>query len=108
METPDLSHPYQRRLHDKLVEALHPVFLDIRDESARHAGHAGHRPGGGTHFAVCIVSAAFLSKKAVERHRMIYQILADELIEHVHALSLEAKTPEEYNQSQILSINTAL
>lgn len=77
----------------KLTEALAPQALDIADESARHRGHAGWRPGGETHFRVSVVAAAFEGKSRVERQRMIYGILAEELAEQVHALALETRTP---------------
>lgn len=79
----------------KLTEALAPQALDIADESARHRGHAGWRPGGETHFRVSVVAAAFEGKSRVERQRMIYGILAEELAELVHALALETRTPAE-------------
>ncbi len=79
----------------KLTEALAPQALDIADESARHRGHAGWRPGGETHFRVSVVAAAFEGKSRVERQRMIYGILAEELAEQVHALALETRTPAE-------------
>lgn len=90
---PSLS--YQYRIRHKLTAALAPAVLDIQDDSARHAGHAGHRPEGETHFSLYIVSTVFEGKSILERHRLIYGILADELKERVHALSLKLKTPEE-------------
>ena len=88
---------YHDRISQKLTEALAPVTLDIEDDSARHAGHAGaHEDGGGeTHFNVRIVSDAFAGKSRVARQRMVYDLLKDELNERVHALSLVTQTPEE-------------
>jgi BolA protein len=86
---------YARRIETKLTEALAPTSLTVADDSARHAGHAGARAGGETHFSVEIVSAAFAGLSRVERQRRVYAILADELKEHVHALALVTKTPEE-------------
>ncbi len=80
---------------EKLISALHPVRLDVIDESHRHAGHAGSRPGGETHFRVEIVSGAFEARSRVERQRPVHEILAAELAEQVHALSIKALTPEE-------------
>ena len=77
----------------KLTERLAPLRLDILDESHRHAGHAGARPEGETHFAVAIVSAAFVGLGRVARQRLIYQILADELATCVHALALTTLAP---------------
>ena len=79
----------------KLTEALAPTRLEVVDDSGRHAGHAGHRPGGESHFSVRVVSAAFAGKSRVERHRMVNTVLADELAGPVHALQLTAQTPEE-------------
>jgi BolA protein len=79
----------------KLNEAFAPESLDVIDESHLHAGHAGHRPGGETHFRVYIVSPAFEGKSRIDRHRMINQVLADELAAGVHALALKAQAPGE-------------
>lgn len=79
----------------KLTEALAPTRLEVVDDSGRHAGHAGHRPGGESHFSVRVVSAAFAGKSRVERHRMVNSVLADELAGPVHALQVSAQTPEE-------------
>lgn len=79
----------------KLTDAFHPESLDVVDESHLHEGHAGHRPGGETHFRVHIVSRAFEGKSRVERHRMINAILADDLAGRVHALALKTLAPGE-------------
>jgi BolA family transcriptional regulator, general stress-responsive regulator len=79
----------------KLTERFAPLRLDIVDESHRHAGHAGARPEGETHFAVTIVSASFAGEGRVARQRRVYAALAEELASHVHALSLTTLTPEE-------------
>jgi len=79
----------------KLTDRLAPIRLDIIDESHRHAGHAGARPEGETHFAVAIVSAAFTGLSRVARQRLVYQILADELATRVHALGLTTLAPGE-------------
>jgi len=79
----------------KLRAAFSPEVLEIEDESARHAGHAGARPGGETHFRVRLVSAAFTGKSRVERQRWVYAELAEEFAGGVHALSLAALTPDE-------------
>ena len=80
---------------NKLREAFLPESLDVQDESQLHEGHAGHRPGGETHFRVYIVSQAFKGKSRVERHRMINAALAAELNGTVHALAIHAKAPGE-------------
>jgi BolA protein len=79
----------------KLSAAFSPLALSIEDESARHAGHAGARPGGETHFKVRIVSASFSGLSRVARQRKVYETLAEELADRVHALALTALTPEE-------------
>ena len=80
---------------NKLREAFTPESLDVTDESHLHEGHAGHRPGGETHFRVYIVSKAFEGKSRIERHRMINAILAAELEGSVHALAIKAQVPGE-------------
>ncbi len=82
-------------IREKLVTGLRPARLDIVDISAQHAGHAGARPGGESHFEVAIVSPAFEGKSRVERQRLVHGILADELAGPIHALSLSTRTPEE-------------
>jgi BolA protein len=79
----------------KLTVAFAPLELAVEDESARHAGHAGARPAGETHFSVRIVSAAFEGLNRVERHRRVHEILTAELSSQVHALALTALTPAE-------------
>jgi BolA protein len=79
----------------KLTEAFTPHSLKVVDESHLHQGHAGHRPGGQTHFRVYIVSDAFKGKSRIDRHRMINQILSGELAGGVHALALHATAPGE-------------
>jgi len=80
---------------NKLREAFLPESLDVVDESHLHEGHAGHRPGGETHFRVYIVSPAFEGKTRIERHRMINATLAQELAASVHALAIHAHTAGE-------------
>lgn len=82
-------------LERKLTAAFSPAFLDVEDESAKHAGHSGARPSGESHFRVRIVSASFAGVSRVERQRRIYAALAEEFDKGLHALSLNALTPEE-------------
>jgi BolA family transcriptional regulator, general stress-responsive regulator len=86
-------------MHDiittKLIAAFSPQSLHVEDESHRHEGHAGHRPGGETHFRLYIVSEAFRGKSRLERHRMINAALAGELKGGVHALAIHAAAPGE-------------
>lgn len=88
---------YKSRIEQKLTAALAPSVLSIEDDSARHSGHAGAHPDGGgeTHFNVRIVSEKFTGQNRVARQRQVYALLADELEERVHALSLVTQTPEE-------------
>ena len=83
------------RIRTLLTAAFTPARLDIVDESARHAGHAGARPGGETHFHVTIVSAAFAGQNRLARQRAVYDVLAGELASQIHALSIRALSPEE-------------
>ena len=80
---------------NKLREAFVPESLDVSDESHLHEGHAGHRPGGETHFRVYIVSPSFEGKSRIERHRMINATLSAELAGSVHALAIHAQAPGE-------------
>ena len=82
-----------KNIEDKLREAFAPSSLKVIDESHLHAGHVGARPEGETHFRVEVVAAAFADLSRVDRQRMIYQVLADELAGPVHALSVLASAP---------------
>lgn len=81
-------------LLDKLTRSFSPVEIDVHDDSDRHRGHQG-AAGGGGHFQVRIVSAAFEGKGLVARHRLVYDVLADEMKAAVHALALRTLTPAE-------------
>jgi len=84
-------------IQSKLNEAFSPTRMNITDESHLHAGHVGARPEGETHFRIDIVSPAFGGISRVERQRMIYRVLAEELSDRVHALALQVRTPQEAN-----------
>ncbi|HSU98934.1 MAG TPA: BolA family protein [Roseiarcus sp.] len=84
----------QERIVARLA-ALNPDLLDVVDESDRHAGHAGARDGGGTHYRIRVVSAQFERKSRVERHRLIYDLLTAEFADGLHALALVTKAPGE-------------
>lgn len=77
-------------IEQRLTEALHPESLNIKDESWKHADHAGARDGGG-HFIVSIVSEQFNGKNTVQRHRMVYDALGDAMQTEIHALAIKAK-----------------
>jgi len=80
---------------EKLTVAFAPESLEVLDESDKHKGHAGHRPGGQTHYRVYIVANAFAGKSRIERHRMINNALAEEIQGGVHALAIHASVPGE-------------
>jgi len=86
-------------IHHKLTAAFAPVVLEVQDDSAHHAGHAGAaRADGGageTHFSVRLVSAGFEGVPRVERQRRVYAALDAEFRAGLHALSLTALTPSE-------------
>jgi BolA family transcriptional regulator, general stress-responsive regulator len=81
------------RLRAALEQELSPLQLDIQDDSAKHAGHAGAREGG--HFRVRLVSEAFRGKTAIERHRLVFAAVAGLMGRDIHALNIDARTPEE-------------
>lgn len=85
----------RKQIEDKLQTGLTPTRLAVIDESHRHAGHAGAHPQGESHFRVEVVAAAFAGKSRIERQRMVHALLAEELRERVHALSVSALTPDE-------------
>lgn len=85
----------RERIEAKLTAALAPTALTVTDESQLHAGHAGSREGGETHFRVTVVSAAFAGRSRLERHRLVNAALARELADSVHALAVHAKAPDE-------------
>ncbi|MHA1537235.1 MAG: BolA family protein [Alphaproteobacteria bacterium] len=82
-------------IEKKLKEAFAPSRLEVEDQSHLHAGHAGAREGGQSHFAVEIVAEAFAGHSRLERQRMINAVLAEELAGPIHALSLNVRTPSE-------------
>jgi len=86
-------HPVESAMRSRLA-TLKPLKVELRDESGQHAGHAGARPSGGSHWQLTIVSEAFRGKSAVARHRMVYEALGDLMKQDIHALKIEASTPE--------------
>ena len=76
------------------LATLDPVSIRIDDDSARHAGHAGARSGGG-HFRLAIVSPRFAGCKTMERHRLVYDSLGSLMKREIHALSIIARSPDE-------------
>jgi BolA protein len=82
-------------IREKLEAAFQPTRLEIEDDSSRHSGHSGSRPGGESHFNVLIESQAFAGAPKVARQRMVHRALATELAGPVHALSIKALAPGE-------------
>ena len=89
------DQPVKHAITNKLREAFAPESLDVIDESHLHEGHAGHRPGGETHFRIYIVSPVFEGRSRIDRHRLINAALAKELAGAVHALAIKAQAPGE-------------
>lgn len=83
------------RIRTKLEAGLAPRRLAIFDDSHRHAGHAGAREGGETHFRVEVVADGFAGKSRIERQRVVYALLSDEMKERIHALQLTTLAPDE-------------
>jgi BolA family transcriptional regulator, general stress-responsive regulator len=84
-----------RQIETALNSALTPERLEVIDESHKHIGHAGSRPEGETHFRVQVVARSFAGKSRLERQRLVLAPLAELMKERIHALSIEARTPEE-------------
>jgi BolA protein len=87
------DNPLVAEIRAAIERELAPTSIDIFDDSARHAGHAGAREGG--HFRVNLVSAAFTGHKQLERHRLVYAAVAPLMGRGIHALNIVARTPEE-------------
>ena len=83
------------RIRTTLEAAFAPAEVTVTDDSARHAGHAGARPGGETHYSVAVVSPAFAGQSRVARSRAVHEALAGEFTSGLHALALRLLTPEE-------------
>jgi BolA protein len=77
------------------LAGLEPELLELVDESEKHKGHAGWRPGGGTHWRLRIVSGRFAGKTTLARHRMVYESLGALMQHPIHALAIEARVPGE-------------
>ncbi|QDA56100.1 BolA family protein [Thermomonas aquatica] len=92
-DIPRLNPERVERMRALLVAALAPLALEIRDDSHKHAGHAGARGGQG-HFSVDIVSAAFAGKSPLARHRLVYAALGEMMQTDIHALAIRAQAPE--------------
>ena len=93
-DIPRLNPVRIERIRERLSQALAPLSLEVTDDSHKHAGHAGARGGQG-HFGVDIVSAAFVGKLPLARHRLVYAALGEMMQTDIHALSIRARTPDE-------------
>jgi len=82
------------RIHALLTEALQPLHLEVVDDSAKHAGHAGAQGGAG-HYRVRILSERFRGLAVLARHRLVYESLRSMIPQEIHALSIEADAPGE-------------
>ena len=88
-----------QRIEQLLRERLHPTHLELVDESARHAGHAGASSGGG-HYRLVIVADVFAGRPRIARHRLVYEALGDLVGGAIHALSMRTLTPEEWKSER--------
>jgi BolA protein len=95
---PNSRHATVEAIRVRLINALAPQTIEIEDDSARHAGHAGAASGGG-HFNLRVVSAAFDGKTRLQRHRLVYDPLADLMKREIHALSMILLAPEEVGRT---------
>ncbi len=91
-----MTLPRIERIRSQLENAFAAAQVSVIDDSARHAGHAGARDGAG-HFQVRIESQAFSGRSRLQRHRMVYEALADMLPGEIHALNIEAVSPDDDN-----------
>ncbi|MDH5358836.1 MAG: BolA family transcriptional regulator [Gammaproteobacteria bacterium] len=78
---------------EQALTSLNPDFVDIQDDSAHHAGHAGNTGGG--HYTVTIISDVFTNLPLIKRHRLVYEAAKTLMVKDIHALSIDAKTPAE-------------
>ena len=86
-------HPVEEAMRARLA-TLKPSVLELQDESGQHAGHAGARASGGSHWQLTIVSDAFRGRNPVARHRMVYEALGDLMERDIHALRIDARAPD--------------
>ena len=87
-------------IEHKLEKGLCPTFLEVIDQSHQHAGHVHAPEGGNSHFDVVVVTDKFEGLALVERHRLVHDLLAEEFEGSLHALSIKACTPEEWQKKQ--------
>ena len=94
-----MTSPRAERIKCMLEQAFSSALVAVEDDSARHAGHVGARDGAG-HFLVRIESEDFTGRSRLERHRLVYKALADMLPREIHALNIEAVSPEDDSPSR--------
>ena len=94
----DINARRKELILEKLTLSLKPLDIEVIDESAAHANHAGAKEHGGGHFKLSITSEMFNEKTELERHRMIYAVLGEAVGQEIHALSIKALTPVENEQ----------
>ena len=87
------------RIRDRLVP-LEPLLIELRDDSARHAGHAGAASGGG-HYELRLVSAQFTGQSKIARHRLVYHLLGDLMQREIHALAMNLLAPDEVERAPV-------
>ncbi|CUA74840.1 hypothetical protein RSOLAG22IIIB_05736 [Rhizoctonia solani] len=101
--SPTTNGPVYQAIQEKLTKLLNPASMEITNDSWQHRHHTAMREMGGgdgeTHFTVRVVSDSFVGKTTMQRHRMIYSALSEELAQGVHALSLQTKTPDEVDKT---------
>lgn len=97
MTTTDIQAERITLIRQRLEGSLQPLHIDITDDSHLHKGHPGALESGGGHFTLEIVSNHFNQQSTLERHRMIYAALGDAMGTEIHALSIQAQTPDEAN-----------
>jgi BolA-like protein 1 len=95
MSTSEAGGPVEQKIFAKLASELNPSFLDIENESYKHNVPKGSE----SHFKVCVVSSTFEGMPLIKRHRTVNSILAEELKEEIHAMSILAKTPSQWEKT---------
>lgn len=90
-----MKHPQIEIYENLLIDAFHPSHIEIIDDSHQHAGHAGHSHEGASHLTLHMVSEKFTGLNRVARHRLVYDVLKSWMQTHIHALVINAKSPNE-------------
>jgi BolA protein len=86
------------QIRARLEQGLEPIHLELFDDSAAHAGHAGARQSGGGHFSAIVVAKSFAGQSLVARHRLVYQALGDLMQTDIHAFSMKVYAPDEFDR----------